>query len=163
MKAPIAILAFPDRPAAVPPASASDRLLAKIEKVARYKRNPRTAAYMRTLAETELPGVEVMEVAGTVPVERIAGADAIVLLWADATGYGWAPLERAVFGAKRPGASVSALNGRRRRFELSSGTLLACRVRRVVERLWLGEAVLAVALLLAAPFLLTWDFLRGHR
>ena len=158
----IAILAFPDRPHPAP-ASAPGRLLAKLDKVARYKRNPRTAAYMRALAETELPGVEVVEVDRTVPAARLATADDIVLLWPDATGFGWTPLERAVFAGKRPGARVSALNGRRRRIELSRGGLLRFRVRRAIERLWLGEAVMGGALLLSAPFLVTWDFLRGHR
>ena len=163
MNTAIAILAFPDRPDPAPPASAPGRLLAKLDKVARYKRNPRTAAYMRALAESELPGAEVIEVDGTLPLARLAGADAIVLLWPDAIGYGWTPLERAVFGAKRPNARVSALNGRRRRIELTRGALLAWRIRRAIERLWLGEVVMGSALLLTAPFLVTWDFLRGHR
>ena len=163
MNTAIAILAFPDRPHAAPPASAPGRLLATLDKVARYKRNPRTAAYMRALAETELPGAEVIEVDRTLPLARLAEADAIVLLWPDASGYGWTPLERGVFRTKRPGATVSALNGRRRRIELRPGTLLAYRVRRAIERLWLGEAVMAVALLLTAPFLVTWDLVRGHR
>ena len=86
-----------------------------------------------------------------------------MLLWADATGYGWTPIERAVFSAKPRGATVSALTGRRRAVELTVGTLLKYRGRRLVERLWLAEIVMGLALLLAAPFLVAWDFARGRR
>jgi hypothetical protein len=164
----VAILACPDRPSAVPPTSVVGRTLAKVDKVARYRRNPRTTEYMRELARTVLPGAEIIEVEGAVPVApvasaAIADAGAIVLLWPDATGFGWAPTERAVFRVKPRAASVFALTGRRRYIELSPGTLFAFRVRRVVERLWLGEAVMAGALLLTAPFLVAWDALRGRR
>jgi hypothetical protein len=159
----IAVLASPDPPLGVRPGSALHRVFAKIDTITRYKRNPRTAEYMRELARTAFPEAEIVEVDGAVPQARIAGAGAIVLLWPDATGYGWAPIERAVFGAKARGASVYALTGRRRNIELTPGTLLAFRVRRVVERLWLGEAVMAGALLLTAPFLVVWDLARGRR
>ncbi len=118
---------------------------------------------MRALAATAWPEAEIIEIDGAVPVERLGRASAIVLLWPDATGYGWTPIERAVFGAKRPDARVFALTGRRRTIELLPRTLLAFRVRRLVERLWVGEALLAAALLLSAPFLVVWDFARGHR
>ncbi len=118
---------------------------------------------MRTLAETAWPEAEIIEIDDAVPIERIGRASAIVLLWPDATGYGWASIERAVFSAKRPDARVFALTGRTRTIELLPTTLLAFRVRRLVERLWVGEAVLGAALLLAAPFLVVWDFARGRR
>jgi hypothetical protein len=139
------------------------RLMAKIDKVTRYKRNPRTAEYMRALATNALPQAEIIEVNGPVPVARIAAARTIVLVWADATGYGWTPLERAVFAAKDRGATVYALTGRGRHIQLTPRALLAFRARRVVERLWLGEAVMVAALLLIAPFLVVWDFGRGRR
>jgi hypothetical protein len=159
----VALMAFPDLPAAAPHASLVRRLVAKIETVSRYKRNPRTAEYMRALARTAYPQAEIIEVNGPVPAARIAAARTIVLLWADATGYGWAPLERAVFGAKERGATVYALTGRGRHIELTAGALLAFRARRGIERLWLGEAVLGAGLLLIAPFLVVWDLARGRR
>lgn len=159
----VALLAFPDRPPSVVATSRLSGALAKFHKVARYRRNPRSADYMRALAQSAFPGAEIIEVDGGVPAARLAGADAIVLLWADATGYGWTPIERAVFGARPPGASVSALTGRRRNVELTGGTLLRYRVRRLVERLWLGEIAMGLALLLAAPILVAWDVARGRR
>jgi hypothetical protein len=159
----VALIAFPDLPAVATHTSVARALMAKIEKVTRYKRNPRTAEYMRALATTALPQAEIIEVDGPVPVARIAAARTIVLLWADATGYGWTPLERAVFAAKERGTAVYALTGRGRHIELTPRTLFSFRARRVVERLWLGEAVMGAALLLIAPFLVLWDLGRGRR
>jgi hypothetical protein len=159
----VALLAPPDRALQVPSDSPLRGGLAKIAKIMRYRRNPRTPEYMRNLVESTWPGVEVVEVDGGVPGGRLAKSDAIVLLWADAIGYGWAPVERAVFRARPRGGRVYALNGRKRTIELTPGTLLAYRLRRVVERLWIGEAVMAGALLLTAPVLVMWDFARGRR
>lgn len=159
----IAILAFPDRPPVPSPGSALGRLLVKLDKVARHRRNPRSPEYMRRLAASGLPDAEIVDVDGAIPRGRIAAARHIVLLWPDAIGYGWAPIERAVLRSKDPGATISALSGRRRTIGLNPGTLLAFRLRRAVERLWLGEAVFAAALLIQAPFLVLWDFARGRR
>ena len=159
----VAILAFPDRPRAAAPLSAAGRVFAKLDKAARYRRNTRSRDYMRSLAVAELPGATILEVDGELPTARIAAAAHVVLLWADAIGYGWTPIERAVFRSKRRGARVLALSGRRRLLELTSGTLLAFRIRRGAERLWLGEIAAAAALLLTAPALVAWDLARGRR
>ena len=154
----VAILADFDRPP-----SPSSSILAKLARIARYKRNPRAADYMRDLAASVVPGATVVAVAGPPASSQIAGADQIVLLWPDAIGHGWTPVERAVFRHKAPGAAVYALTGRRRRFELTGATLLGLRLRRIAERLCLGEALMALGLLISAPFLVMWDFARGHR
>src|SRR5512145_1195608 len=107
----VAVLAFPDRPVLGP--------LAKFDKVARYKRNPRTPEYMRHLAKTVLPHAAVIE-ANPHMAAALRHARHVVLLWPDAIGFGWAPLEREIFRAKPAGATVSALNGRRRRFQLTA-------------------------------------------
>jgi hypothetical protein len=151
----VAVLAFPDQPSQV-------GLMAKFDKVARYRRNPRTPEYMQHLAASVLPHATIVE-ANAGLSGALKNARHIVLLWPDAIGFGWAPLEREIFRAKPAGATVSALNGRRRRFQLTASTLLGVRLRRLVERLWLGEAVMAAALLITAPFLVVWDFARGHR
>ena len=151
----IAVLAFPDQPA-------TSGLLLKFDKVARYRRNPRTPEYMRHLAAAAVPHATVIEV-GSGLADALRNARHIVLLWPDAIGFGWTPLERQIFRSKPAGATVSALSGRRRRFQLTGKTLFGLRVRRLVERLWLGEAVMAAALLVSAPFLVVWDFARGHR
>ena len=157
----VAVLAFPDRPAAFPPTQAG-QLLAKIDKIARYRRNPRSPEYMRRLAATELPHATVIDAASGLS-DALRNARHIVLMWPDAIGFGWTPLEREVFRAKPAGATVSALTGRRRTFELTPLTLLGLRIRRVVERFWLGEALMAVGLLAISPFLVMWDYARGHR
>jgi hypothetical protein len=46
---------------------------------------------------------------------------------------------------------------------LTRRTLLAFRLRRAAERLWVGEIAAAAALLLAAPFLVVWDLAKGRR
>ena len=161
----VAILAFPDRPAPSPPASAIGRILAKLDKVARYKRNPRSADQMRLLAASTVPAAEIIVVddADAVPAARIAAADRVVLLWPDAIGYGWAPIERAVFRSAKREAIVTALTGRRRSVALTRRTLFAFRIRRLVERLWLGDIAAAAAMLLSAPALVMWDLAKGRR
>lgn len=158
----VAILASPDR-APVHASSLPGRLLAAFDRAARYRRNPRPPEYMRSLAAEVFPGAEILEVHGTVPAARIAAASHIVLLWPDAIGFGWSPIERGVFRARRRAARVSALTGRRRSVPLTRRTLLAFRLRRVAERLWLGEIATAAAMLVTAPVLVGWDLAKGRR
>jgi hypothetical protein len=139
-------------------------LLGKLSRISEYRRNPRSPEYMRAVVAEVFPIAQVVELAGDIPPrEALARASSIVLLWPDAIGYGWSRVERAVFRSKRRGARVLAVTGRRRTLELTPSTLLSLRARRMAERLWLGEAALAVALLASAPFLVVWDFARGHR
>ena len=167
----LAIMAFPDgRPSGrglsrgpSAPLGTGEGVLQKLDRIARFKRNPRDPEYMRHVAASLLPHARVMEVDRAVPAPAIAQAPHIVLLWPDAIGYAWFPLEREVFRHKRRDAVVYAVNGRRRAFRLTPLTLLGLRLRRLAERLWLGEAVMAVGLLVSAPFLVMWDFARGHR
>ena len=155
----LALLAFPDRA----PSTAPTGVLARLRAAARYRRNPRSADYMRQLLASEYPDAELAEITAAVPVERIAAARRIVLLWADAIGFGWAPIERSVFKTRARGASVIALTGRRRRIELTPGALVAFRARRLAEHLWLGEIAIVAAMLCSAPLLVAWDAARGRR
>jgi hypothetical protein len=157
----LAIMAFPDD--RVIPDGPATGVRGKLHAVARYRRNPRSAMYMRALAADRLPQAEIVEVETDVPLARVAAAQHVVLLWADAIGYGWAPIERQVFRAKRPGVRVSALNGRQRRIPLTPSTLVGFRLRRLAERLWIGELALAAAMLLSAPALVALDLARGRR
>ena len=154
----VAILAYPG---GLEPRG--EGLLAKLDRVARYKRNARGPEYMRQVAAATFPHARLVEVDGAVQPEAISQARQIVLLWPDAVGYDWAPIERQVFRHKRADADVYALTGRRRTFLLTAPTLFGLRARRFAERFWLGEAVVAVSLLISAPFLVLWDFARGHR
>lgn len=159
----LAILAFPDGTPVSLPSSSPRRVLAILDKVARYRRNPRSRDYMRALAAAAFPGGDLLEMDRDVPAARIASASHVVLLWPDAIGHGWSSIERAVFRARRAGTRVSALTGRRRRIELTGPTLLAFRIRRAAERLWFGEIAMTAALLLAAPVLVVWDLAKGRR
>lgn len=146
-------------------------LVGKLQRVARYRRNSRALEYMRILASSELgPGTEfvvlqsVARAAHDLTAGRIQSADQIVLLWPDAIGYGWWPVERAVFAAKSGPAEVTVITGRQRQFRASTQRALTpFRWRRVMERLWLGEIVFAATLLMSAPFLAAWDAVRGRR
>ena len=159
----VAILAFPDAPASGHGHSAQDGILGKLDRVARYKRNPRSPEYMRHLAASLLPTATVVEVGAALPRAAMSQARHVVLLWPDAIGYAWSGLEREVFKYKRRDANVYALSGRGRTIKLTTGALFGLRLRRLAERLWLGEAAMALGLLLSAPFLVMWDFARGHR
>jgi hypothetical protein len=170
--ADIALLAFPDRRPLPRARTFLERARNKLELAGRYKRNARNEHYMRELAaqvlgrDVELldgeAGLLLKSPAPTI-AGRLAAATSVVLLWPDATGYGWRPIERRVFALKRRGARVFVLSGRRRYFELTPVTLTAFRARRVLERLWLGEMMLTAALFLAAPVLIAWDFAQGRR
>jgi O-antigen/teichoic acid export membrane protein len=168
----VALLAFPDRRPLPPGRTPFARAFHKLELGGRYRRNARSEAYMRDLAAEVLGRhVELLDAeAGLLhepragaSAERLTAASTIVLLWPDATGYGWRPIERRVLALRRRGARVFVLSGRRRHFELTPMTLTSFRARRLLERLWLGEMVLAAVLLLAAPVLVAWDFARGRR
>jgi hypothetical protein len=159
----VAILSFPDSEQVAPRSSPLGRVTRAFENVARYRRNSRTPEYMRALVSGVFPGAELIEANGNALPQRIASANHIVLAWPDAIGHGWTPIERIVFRSKHPHASVSALSGRRRSVPLTRRTLLAFRLRRAAERLWVGEIAAAAALLLAAPFLVVWDLAKGRR
>lgn len=118
---------------------------------------------MRAIAAASFPEADVIQLDDATLARRIAAARHVVLLWPDAIGYGWAPIERAVFRGKPPGAPVTVVTGRRRRLDLTTRTLLAFRLRRLAERFWLGEAAFAAVLLLSSPFLVVWDLARGRR
>lgn len=119
-----------------------------------FKANPRDASYMRALFAERYPDGTIGDAA------TAAAADRVVLLYPDATGLGWAPVERALLGG---GAEVRVLNGRRRDFALDPATRRRLRLRRVAETALLGEALMTAAVVVATPFLLTWDLLRGRR
>jgi hypothetical protein len=158
----LAIMAFPDA-ADLSREHTHPGVLNKLARVARYRRNPRSREYMRHLAANLLPHATVMERNDAMLGDAVARAPHIVLLWPDAIGYGWMPIEHDVFRLKRRDADVYAVSGRRRTFKLTAATLFGVRLRRFAERFWLGEAVMAAGLLVSAPFLVMWDFARGHR
>lgn len=139
-------------------------LLARLSRAFYTRRGARSTEYMRELSRQTL-GESCVTVEANEPAfnERLRTASEVVLLWPDAIGSGWWPVERTIFRAKYPDARVFALNGRRRRYELNARTLAGFRVRRVLERLWLGEIAMTAIVMVALPFLVVWDLARGHK
>jgi hypothetical protein len=122
-----------------------------------FKANPRDEGYLRELFAQRYPDGRIV----ALPREA-AGADRVVLLYADAIGLGWGPVERAVRRAA-PDAELRVLNGRRRDFALDRATRRRLAVRRAAESSLAGEALMTVAFVAATPVLLAIDLLRGRR
>ena len=62
--------------------------------------------------------------------------DAVILLYPDGNGTGWAPLENTL---SRLGAPMVVINGRRRLFLLDAQTRRSLLMRRCLERSWVVE------------------------
>lgn len=140
------------------------RLVAKYSRAVMFKANPRDAAYMRALfAERYADGRFVAVEDDDGWRGQLAGAKTVVLLYGDAIGIGFGPLEAAVRPALAPGTGLRALNGRRRDFALTPSVLRGLRLRRVIERAMLGEWLAVAAFLIATPPLLIFDLARGRR
>ncbi len=128
------------------------------------KANPRNEDYMRALFAERYPrGHFVNADAGGDWRREVRAADTVVLLYPDATGLHFSPLERAVFREKKTWATVRVLSGRRRDFVLSGQARRRLRLRRFLERAMLGEALAVVAFAAATPFFVAGDLLRGRR
>lgn len=126
-----------------------------------WKANPRAPEYMRERFAESVPSGRVVE-AGPRLAAAVADADHIVLLYPDAIGLGWGPIEREVLAAAAPAAPVEVLNGRRRRFAFDQGTRRALRIRRAAEWTMFGEVLAAPVILAGAPLLWAIDALRGR-
>jgi hypothetical protein len=128
------------------------------------KANPREEAYMRALFNERYPrGVFVNADSESRWAEELRAADTVVMLYTDATGLHFAPVESVVERNKKSWATVRVLNGRRRDFVWSKLARRQLRVRRFVERAMLGEALLTLAFLAVTPFFVVSDLVRGRR
>ncbi len=83
----------------------------------------------------------------------------LVLLYPDAIGLGWSPLERAL---RRRFNNVKVLNGRKRFFQLDGKELIQLRVRRFLEITFLPEIIFAPFLLIYGTVLTIKDKIRGR-
>lgn len=126
----------------------------------RYKANPRDAAYMRRLFAEQWPdGCFVDADADPHWPEAVPGAP-VVLLYPDAIGLGFSPLERRM-RSLRP-ASVTVLNGRHRRFAWDPAVRRALRLRRFLSWTMAGELAAGALIVATTPVLLIWDAVRGR-
>lgn len=128
-----------------------------------YKANPRSAEYMRSLLAERYPDAEWTSTTEHADwPARVAQADNVVLLYPDAIGLGFAPIERAMLANKRRWAGVTVLNGRRREFLLNGATRLGLRLRRFLEWSMLPELLFLPVFVLATPLLWAMDLMRGR-
>lgn len=129
-----------------------------------YKANPRPEAYMNALFRSRWPdGIFINADREKDWVERAAKADRIAVLYPDAIGQGFQKLETRALACAKHRNNVVALNGRRREFPLDGKTLRQLRIRRLIEKTFLGEAMITPLFLIATPVLFVIDLLRGRR
>lgn len=132
----------------------------------RQSSDPRSEAWMSRAFEVRYPmgRFRVIDPA-TVSSDEFAlmGDTVIVLLYPDAIGLGFGPLERRLRASLPMGATVHVLNGRRRSFALDGATCRALMLRRAIKRLLLGEMVFSLVFVAMTPILLVADWMRGRR
>jgi hypothetical protein len=83
-------------------------------------------------------------------------ADGVLLIYPDALGLGWAPLESHL-----PIVPVYVVNGRRRIFSLNASTSRRLRWRRLLANTRVTELLATIAIVPLAAGLAAWDALRG--
>jgi hypothetical protein len=136
----------------------------KYRKALQYKANPRDENYLRSCFSERFPGGEFINIAQNQNWrESVKAADTVVFLYPDAIGLGFGRLEREVGRLKKNWAALRALNGRRRDFLLSSSTLWALRLRRLIERGMLGELIALLLFGCLTPVFLLGDLLRQRQ
>ena len=111
--------------------------------------NPRSRDYMERLLADRFPEAQLWG-------EDPPRGSEVVLLYPDAIGLGHGHLERRL-----PSGTI-VLNGRRRELVLNGSTRRALRMRRALERSLVVEVAALIALVVATPFLLAYDLLRGR-
>lgn len=130
------------------------------KKVVWYKANPRTADYMKALLTEHHPNAQFVDWTRRL-MNDIGQADVIVLLYPDSIGLGFAAIERDL-ARRASNPRIEVLNGRRRQFEFDSAARHGLRFRRFLEWTMLVECVSGAAVIIATPFLLLYDMVRGR-
>jgi hypothetical protein len=118
---------------------------------------------MRSLLAERYPASTFIDVGpGPVAARTLSGASKIVLLFPDAIGLGYSTIERDL-ARYAPLGSVEVLNGRKRHFTFDGRSRWALHYRRFLEWTMLIECCVGVSILVATPFLLLVDFVRGQK
>ena len=113
---------------------------------------------MRRLAAQVLgPELHFLDARAGIDPAAVNGAAHVTLLWPDGSGLGWSQIERQIARYRGSFDETWVLNGRQRHFRLSRSALLAFRMRRLLERSWIGEAACFFAVLVLGTALATWD------
>lgn len=133
-------------------------------KVVWYKANPRNEEYMKSLFLEKHPDGAFVNVDSESGWEtRLESSDAVILLYPDATGLGFRPIENTVMKKVKSRNAVSVLNGRRREFAFDGVAIRQLMLRRFIERAMLGEIAAAIIFIALTPFYAAADFIRGRR
>src|SRR5579872_4056435 len=137
-------------------------LASVILKLANHVQNGRTVRgrqFMESVAREAFPQFQpdrmlTVGEAALLPQTDWRAVSEIVLIWPDANGMGWAPIERQIFRNAAPGARVLVVNGRRRRIELTRNSWRSMRWRRFLEKSLVVELAFTVAFLFITPALI---------
>jgi hypothetical protein len=129
-----------------------------------YRANPRSDAYMEALLSESYPDARIlkMEDRSALPRDLDRQASKVVLLYPDAIGLGFAPVERSIVRTM-PAAEVEVLNGRKRQFVLDKRSRFDLGYRRFLEWTMLGEIVAGIVILAVTPVLILIDSVRVRR
>jgi hypothetical protein len=129
----------------------------------KLKANPRGEDYMRELFESTHPGGEFVNADARTGWEGATrDAAQVVLLFPDATGIGFSGISWAARKLVQ-GSRLTVLNGRRRSFPLDAAWRRRLAVRRIIERLMLGEAAALIGFVAMTPVLIMFDLARGRK
>ncbi len=84
----------------------------------------------------------------------------IILLWPDALGLNWEPIERKILARELNPSGPTVLNGRGRCFLYTKKMRRMIRLRRFLEKYWVGESLFSLAFIVVSPTLVIVDLLR---
>jgi len=147
----------------------SGRLRSSVRKLAgwlRNQRNPRSGDYMERLARERFPQLDKVVCVGPdrrLPEISWAEVQQVILLWPDANGIGWKPIESQCLRSLRAGGRIWILNGRRRQVELGSEVYRSLKRRRTLEVSLLLNIVTSAVVIPLAGVLWLFDLVRGRR
>jgi hypothetical protein len=129
-----------------------------------FKANPRTEDYMLDLLRERRGSARLVRWEDDPdPAAALSEADEVVLLYPDATGIGFRPIEARVRRLAGPQAKLTVINGRRREFPLDRRTRRGLLLRRAAERSMVGELCASLVIIALTPVLLAIDYARGRR
>ena len=115
---------------------------------------------MNALLAEQYPDATILGCGGRAVFKALEGASKDVFLYPDAIGLGYWRIEREI-ARRAPNAVLEVLNGRRRQFTFDRKAKWALRFRRALEWSMLAECVAGAIVLIATPFLLVADVVRG--
>lgn len=131
----------------------------------RLRRNPRNLEYMKRIIPSDYKNIEIAHIAKIDDLKKFSfeHREEIVLLWPDGNGYGWNKVERYIFHRKTPRCKVIVVNGRRRVFVLNRTRRSGFLIRRFIEKFLVFEFIFTAFFIIATPFFLFYDLIRGRK